>query len=284
MAESAVYPIAIEKLPFKKYIELPGEHSTGLRRMLISPLEYDHYKRAEHEDTDALVIGRAAHTATLEPHQFLREFALWEGGVRRGKDWDRFEADNAAKTILREQEYTTALAIAEAIRAHPVAGPLFAGPGRNELSLQWRHESGALCKARIDRLTPTALIDIKTAADITPDAFERQSYKLGYHVQAAFYRDAVKTAFGATLPVLLVVAAKKAPFDVVVREVDLAAIDAGREAYERALAQVAECTKLGKWPGLAPVEALPLRLPTWAMPNFDEEAAESINFGSEVIQ
>jgi hypothetical protein len=282
MTESAIYPLVIEKLPFERYRELPGEHSTGLRRALVSPLEYDHYKRNAREDSDALRVGRAVHTATLEPLQFLREYILWEGGTRRGKDWDAFEVEHAGKTILKTDQYDPVVAMADAIRAHPVAGPLVAGVGRNELTIQWRHGSGALCKARIDRLTDDALIDIKSASDITPDAFERASYRYGYHVQAAFYRDAVRAALDTAPPVLLIVVAKKAPFDVVVREIDLAALDAGREQYERALAVVAECTKTGKWPGMAPSEPLPLRLPAWAMPGFDEAAA--VQFGEETLQ
>jgi hypothetical protein len=282
--QSAVYPLVHEKLPFRKYIELPGEHSTALRRMLTSPLEYQHYKKAEREETDALVIGRAAHTATLEMPQFLREYALQPDDikVRRGAAWDKFEADNAGKTILRDADYTLALAIAERIRAHKKAGPLFAGPGRNELSIQWRHESGALCKARLDRFTAAGdLIDLKTTADLTPEVFEAQSYrKYGYHVQAAFYLDAARAAGLDAKRVVIVCASKKEPIDVLVRPVDAALLDEGREAYERALQRIAECTASGDWPGMSEDEEVPLKLPPWAM-KFDEE---SIDLGAEVIQ
>ncbi len=280
--ESAVYPLVIEKLPFRKYVELPGEHSTALRRMNISPLEYQHYKRTEHEDTDALVVGRAAHTATLEPPRFLPEYALWEGGRRAGGAWKKFQADNSAKTILTEEQYRIALAVADRVRSHPRSGPLFTGAGRNELTIQWRHESGALCKARLDRLTAGGdLVDLKTSSDITPEAFEAQSYrKWGYHVQAAFYLDAARAAGLDAKRVLLVVASNKDPIDVIVRPLDLALIDAGREAYTRALARVAECTKASTWPGMTEDDEVPLKLPPWAM-KFDEDEASGIMLGDE---
>lgn len=278
---SAVYPLVIEKLPFSKYCELPGEHSTGLRRALVSPLEYDYYKRNEREDTDTLRIGRAVHTATLEPLQFMREYVLWEGGRRAGKDWDKFEIEHAGKTILKPEQYDPAVVMAEAIRAHPVSGPLFAGAGRNELTIQWRHESGALCKARVDRLS-SALIDIKTASDITPHGFASAAMRYGYFTQMAFYHDAVKSAGLGLYRVKIVVVQKKPPHDVVVYDIGDDELAAGREQYERALAIVAECTKTGVWPGQAPVEPVPLRLPAWALPNFEEGALP--DFGDEVIQ
>ncbi len=278
-AESAVYPLVIEKLPFEKYRELPGEHSTGLRRALVSPLEYDYYKRNEREDTDTLRIGRAVHTATLEPLQFLREYVLFEGR-RAGKVWEEFEEKHKGKTILKPEQYDPAAAMSEAIRNHAVAGPLFSGAGRNELTIQWRHESGTLCKARIDRLY-SSLIDIKTASDITPHAFEAASFRYGYHVQAAFYADAAKAAGLGEFPVRFVVVQKRPPHDVIVYEIGQAEIERGRADYEKALAIIAECRKTGVWPGAAPSEPVPLHLPGWALPEFDEEA---VNFGEEIIQ
>lgn len=278
---SAVYPLVHEKLPFSAYLDLVGESSTALRQMLISPLQYRHYIRQGREDTDTLRIGRAVHTATLEPMQFLREYVLWEGGRRAGKAWEEFQAEHEGKTILKPELYDPAVAMAEAIKAHPVAGALFTGAGRNELSIQWRHSSGMVCKARIDRLGD-ALIDIKTARDITPHSFGAASIRYGYHVQLAYYADAVKAAGLGTLPVRLVVVEKAPPYDVVVYDIDDAQLDLGRQEYERALQLIKDCRLTNSWPGQAPLHPLLLKLPAWAQPEFDEEAA--IQFGEEVIQ
>jgi hypothetical protein len=278
--ESAIYPLVHERMPFSQYIELKGEHSTSLRRALVSPLEYKHFKTHERDDSDTLRVGRAVHTATLEPLQFLREYVLWEGGRRAGKIWDAFEVEHAGKTILKEEQYTPVTDMARSIQSHAVAGPLLAAPGRSELTIQWRHESGTLCKARIDRLGE-ALIDIKTARDITPHGFAASAYRFGYHVQAAFYADACKAAGLGTFPVRFVVVQNKAPYDVVVYDVDDAQLDKGREEYERALLLIAQCTRDNKWPGQAPSEPVLLRLPAWAAPEFNEE--EAIQWGTEVI-
>ncbi len=281
---SAVYPLVIEKMPFEQYVELPGEHSTLLKCALVSAKEYDHHKRNERADTDSFRIGRAAHTAALEPARFLREYALMpEGMIRRGAKWDEFEAMNEGKTILKSEQYDLALAMAESMRSHEVSGPLLTGAGRNELTIRWRHASGALCKARIDRLCG-AVVDLKTAADISEHGFQAAAWRLGYFMQMAFYADAVAAAGLGSLPAKIITVQKSAPHDVVVYDVDPSEIEAGREDYEKALALVAECTKSGKWPGRAPVAALTLRRPAWAMSAFDEDAADAIDFGSEAIQ
>jgi hypothetical protein len=280
-AESKVYPLVIEKLPFDRYRELPGEHSTTLRRALVSPLEYYWHKKNEREDSDTLRIGRAVHTATLEPLRFLKEYVLWEGGRRAGKIWEAFEVEHAGKTILKPEQYDPAVAMSEAIRAHAVAGPLFSVSGKSELTIQWRHESGRLCKARIDRLG-TALIDIKTAHDITPHGFSAAAQRYGYFAQMAFYADAVKAAGLGTFPVRIVAVQKKAPHDVAVYEIGDDELAAGRADYERALSVIAECEKTGVWPGMAASEAIPLKLPAWAVGAALDE--EPIEFGSEVIQ
>lgn len=279
---SAIYPLIHERLPFSQYIELPGEHSTSLRRALVSPLKYKHHKTHSRTDTADLVVGRATHTAVLEMQQFLREYVLQpeEIKVRRGAAWEKFLADNPGKTVLKSDQYDEAIAMSEAIRSHAVAGPLFFGSGRNELSIQWRHESGTLCKARIDRLG-SALIDVKTARDISPHGFATASFKYGYHVQAAFYADACKAAGLGVFPVRFVVVDKQAPHDVVVYDVDDAMIDKGREEYERALLLIAQCTRDNKWPGQAPSEPVLLKLPAWAAPEFNED--EAIAWGNEEV-
>ncbi len=261
----------IEKMPFAEYLKLPGENSTGLRKALVSPLEYRHAKDNPREDSDTLRVGRACHTAILEMDRFLLEYALYEGR-RAGSKWDEFEAMNDGKTILRPDHYHTALAARDAVREHAIAGPLLKAKGRNELTIEWTHAgTGLACKSRIDRLC-SALIDIKSARDVSPSGFGRAAANYGYVTQLAFYADAVAAAGLGKFPVLIVTVQSSAPHDVVVHQLTDDQLDQGRREYEKALAIVAECTKSGKWPGCAPDETIDLQLPAWAAPEFNEDA------------
>ena len=67
----------IERLPFERYVDLPGEHATELRDILVSPLQYHRRKDKPRPDSDALRVGRAGHTAILEPDRFMFEYVVW---------------------------------------------------------------------------------------------------------------------------------------------------------------------------------------------------------------
>lgn len=268
----------IEKLPFARYIDLPGDSSTSLREMRKSPLQYKHWLEHGRKDTTTLLRGRGAHTAILEIQQFMREYVMWEGDRRAGKVWEEFKEQNAGKTILKPDDYDMAIACRDAVLAHAVAGPLLREKGRNELTIQWELGEHKL-KSRIDRLC-SALVDIKTARDVSQREFQNSAARYGYHTQLAFYQDAVEAAGLGRLPVVLVVVQSAAPHDVVVYEVGYDELEKGRVEYEEALCRLADCRKTNKWPGVAPNEPVKLRLPEWLSLTEDEP----IEFGAEVIQ
>lgn len=276
----------IERLPFEEYNKLPGLRASSLKHALTSALLYQHMGLIPHEDRDTFRAGRAGHTAVLEPQRFLAEYAQWETEradgtkrIRRGKEWDEFCAANEGKTILTPDQFQAAMSQRDAVRDHPVAGPLFKGVGKNELTVTWRDgRTGELCKGRVDRLTLDAtLIDLKTTTDPSQDAFTRLAMRLHYLAQLAFYRDGL---IAAGLPVERVVIAAlqaKAPFDVVVYELGPDVLQHGRAEYERAIDVVVAARKSKQWLGQATEHALPFMIPSWA------QISDEPDFGDEVI-
>src|SRR5687768_16753006 len=98
-----------------------------LKHMGRSPAHYQHALKVPSEDTAAKKVGRCTHLAALEPELFLREVAVWDGGVRRGKLWDAFEAANPGKELLTLAEHERCVAIQRAVRSHPVAARYLEG-------------------------------------------------------------------------------------------------------------------------------------------------------------
>ena len=263
---------AIASLPFEDYTELRGIHATALKDLLVSPLLYKYRRDHPRQDKDAFRVGRACHTAMLEPDRFPLEYSVWrkKQGIRRGRKWEAFCTANEGRTILTEAQYDTAIALRDSARSHAVASQLLAGPGRNELTVKWKHpRTGRDCVSRLDRLTK-ALVDVKTARDVSPRRFCADAAKFGYAMQLAFYADAVAVAFGETPPVKLLVGQNAAPFDVAVYDVPEDVLSFGRKQYEDALDLLAKCEESDKWPGQAPDEEVTLKLPLWAAPDFDE--------------
>ncbi len=284
----------IERLKFGDYLKLPGVHSSELKNILVSPLLYAHRQLQPKNDTDVLREGRAGHTGILEPQRLLAEYAEYDtvhtegknAGKKRnrsGKAWADFLSANTGKTILTPSQFANAIALRDAVRDHPVAGPLFKGIGRNELSIRWTDtETGLVMKARPDRLTAEALIDVKTTADPTPRAFGNIATRMYYFMQLALYSDGVEAVFGVTPAVKIVAVQKTAPYDVVVYDLEHEELEYGRAQYRAALRRLVECRKANQWPGFAVDGSIPLKLPGWML-SLGEDS-EPISFGEDVIQ
>jgi hypothetical protein len=270
-----------ERVPFEAYTEIEAAHASALKDLLVSPRLYRWRRDNDRPDSDLFRVGRACHTAVLEPERFLADYVLWDGGIRRGKEWDAFrtKAEAKGRTILKQDQYELALAVRDAVRSHAVASALLRD-GRPELSLRWTHErTGTPCKARVDWLG-SALVDIKTARDVSPRAFSAAAARLGYALQLALYRAGVHAVTGELPPVKIIAVQNCAPYDVAVFDVTAETLAIGEQQYEGALDLLAECTRKNEWPGLAPDAEVPLVLPAWAAPEADEEP---ITFGGEVI-
>ena len=257
-------------MTFEEYSKVQGVNWSTLKAMKKSPLHYKHAVEHPREDTTRLALGRATHTAILEPDRFLLEYACFKGPIRRGKKWDAFKEAHATETILKQDEYALCLAMRDAVRGHlPAMKYLCAG--KSEAPIVWTDESTGLpCKGRVDWLCD-AIVDIKTTNDVDPQRFASLSARMLYYCQAAFYQEGVKRATGQTLPVVLLAVEKDPPHDVAVYVVDEDAIFAGWEVCAELLARVKQCRESGRWPGRYEEEQV-LRLPAWIWSEDDDNA------------
>lgn len=256
------------------YFNAAGEHYSTLKLLLTaSPLAYKHARANQLPDTDTFRKGRAAHTAVLEPHRFERDYATWTGGDRRGAKWNEFRELHADVTILTADQRRTAIAIAEAVRSHPVAGPMLVN-GAAEVQMNWHHErTGINCKARLDWLSTRWIADLKTCRDPSPRKFAAAAARLRYPMQMAMYQAAVRATLGYKAPARIIAVQSQAPYDVVVYDVGDDVLDVGERDYEEALDILVACRGSDQWPGVA-ATPIPLELPDWAMPDWDEDADE----------
>lgn len=251
-----------------------------IKHLHRSPAHYRHaVTTREDRDTAAMQIGRITHLAIFEPERFDREIAIWDGGQRRGKAWDAFREEHEGKELVRRQDVDSVLRLAESIRSHPdVAAHL--AQGEPEVTALWTDPAtGVECKARLDWIAATGVIlDLKTTRDAFSDSFERDAYRLQYHVQAAFYSDAVRALTGADMPFVIIAAENTAPYVVQPYILTEEALDAGRRLYRQWLHTLVACRKTDNWPGYSS-EPLPLCLPKWA-----EREGEPFTYDEEIAQ
>lgn len=228
-------------------------------------------------DSDALRFGRAGHVAALEPEKFRSQWTAWNGGTRRGKEWDAFQAKAAAAglEILKQDEYEAVLDIATRVHSDEHAARYLRN-GSSEVTLLWTHTQPGvggfevLCKGRIDFAGEAgAIVDLKTTRDASPEAFAKQCWNLDYAARAAFYVDGEAAARrGNPLPYVLVAVEKDEPYVVQVYTVPVHILDMGRDVYRGHLARLAQCRRENRWPGYA-TGPLELGLPSWLQKDDD---------------
>lgn len=229
-----------------------------------SPANFAWRKENRQVDTDALRIGRICHLAALELDRFSKEVIVFRG-VRRGKKWDEFQAQNSDRLIVSESEYATAVGVSMALGSHPVAGPLLNG-GEYEQSCIWAHPSGRECKVRFDLVDVDRelIVDLKTTRDASNDSFGRSAHSYLYNARAAFYCDAYEQTHGHTPRYVLIAVEKVPPYHIGCYELDPEDLETGRAKYERWLATLDQCERTNRWPGLNNDELVDLRMPPWS--------------------
>lgn len=284
------------------YFSIDAVNFSTLKYMSVSPKLYQHRRKFPKRATSGMRLGTSAHTAVLEPDRFMLDYALYEAPAdektgkkksdRRGtKAYEAFVNAHHGKTVIKRDEYMQAIAIRDAVRAHPVARR-YLESGHPEAAIVWvDEETGLLCKGRVDWLCddPDVPVDLKSTGDITSFRFCRYASALDYHVQAAFYADgyaraAVKLKEGPRFKVIAVEQARPAKgaayrpgehlHDVAVYNVPTEVLDAGRNDYREWMRRLIHCRETGRYPGYAEDGELDFQLPPWRLQ--DENDIESI--------
>lgn len=255
-----------------KYDAIDAINYSKLKAFARSPLHYKAALEAALEDEEdeesesaALIRGTYIHTKLFEPEKFAAQYAVWDGGDRRGKAWTAFAELNASQTILKTSEVKEWDAVCAAVKSNPLAAR-YLGSGKSEVTLTWDLLDGRFkCKGRPDRICDEAIVDVKSTRNASKKAFEKQSASLLYHVQAAFYVDGLAQVTGETKPYVIIAVETERPYPVTVFRVPEYVLDTGREEYIAMLSKLDECRLSGEWPGYASGE-VELELPRWMTP------------------
>lgn len=285
----------IIKEPFDAYKERQAINFSTLKVMAKSPKHYRHAVDHGGVDSPAFALGRACHLAVLEPLEWTRKvlvlpktFTREKTTKKRGTELVemkmsrdarvpeycalRDQAADEGKELISQAEYEKATMVSRAVLLDPVASDLLRRPGiQMEQSITWERY-GLELKSRLDIIAPTvAVVDLKTAADITPREWDRAAIRHQYLPQFAFYSDAYAQASGETVPFKAIVVEKTEPFDVAVVEFSEDDLEYGRNLYEGWLRRVIECTEAGEWPGMTNGQPRQFERPPWTYEDEDDE-------------
>lgn len=206
---------------------------------------------------DAPKKPTAAQLGAAKPSPAAVESIAW---------WKDFDARSAGLLVIDTDEERRLQGMLAATRAHSGAMRLLAA-GRPEVSILWQDgRYDVPCKCRIDFLREDGgHVDIKTAADASPEGFARAAASFAYHMQAAAYFSGAEHALHATPPFWAwVVVEKEPPFGVATYVAQADALMAGAALWDTALARYRMALDTGEWPAYAPTIE-PLQFPTWAL-------------------
>lgn len=251
--------------------------SQSLAKLLLPPSVPAKFKWArEHPQPPrkAFDFGHAAHAlvlgvgAPIEVIQVTAKDGTKSDAPNRmtnsAKEHEK-EIRAAGSVPLLREDYETVQAMAEALRSNPTAMALLSH-GAAEKSVFWTDERGIERRCRYDyipALSVPAIVDYKSTVDASKREFGRSTYKFGYDIQDAWYREAAEAIGLGEVSFAFVAQEKTPPYLAAVYELDERAREIGRRRVARALDIYQQCTEANDWPGYS-TDIQPLSLPSWA--------------------
>lgn len=200
-------------------------------------------ERPIEEPKPAMILGTAFHTLILEPHLFEEQYFTLPEKVLL-KDVGR-ELYDEYKKIEKEAEETKKCVLSwntmEQLRC--MQASLFANIKAKELienavyesSYFWKDlHSGLILKSRPDIIKGSIYIDLKTIEDASPENYQREMVKCGYHIQGAMVRDGYFELTGEKIEACINLCVEKTyPYSIGIYIIDELAIEAGHCEYKQ---------------------------------------------------
>lgn len=257
--------------------------SSGARKLLppSCPAKFKLWLDEGQAPSREFDIGHAAHKLVLGAGPELRviEANDWRTNAAKAQ---RDEAHAVGAVPLLEHEFEKVAAMAERLKAHPIASALLdPARGKAEQTLVWFDEEFQVWRrALLDHLPHPVegrrmiVADYKTTASGAPGDVPRAMHGYGYHQQLDWYLAGVKALglHGDRDPAaVLIFQEKTKPYLVSIFQPNQSAMDIAHTRNRKALDIYRHCTQTGEWPGYGN-DVMPLSLPGWAeWEHFDAE-------------
>ena len=270
------YSPGIYDISNDEYHNSNGISRSGLMLFRKSPLHYWHRYlndlREFEKQSEAMIFGSALHTAILEPIEFEKRYYILEPCDKRTKigkeSWERQNILAGKREILTESQYKQILAIETSVSTNKNADNLIKG-AKYEQSLFWiDKDTNVTCKAKPDARHQNMIVDLKTTNDASYSAFQRSIVEYGYHLQAAFLREASRNVLPNEINNFIFLCVEKdAPHATAIYIIDEKSIDQGERELKKYLSLYKQCLDSNEWNSYNIQE---ISLPSWAFTNTED--------------
>lgn len=254
------YAPGVHTISNSDYHSSAGLSRSALKVFSKSPAHYWHEyinpKYQKPEPTPAMVMGNLVHTLSLEPHLFDVEYAIAPDLNKRTKagkaQWDEFTQLAGLRTVITQEDYAIAKEMAHSIRCNQVFNACV-NDANIEHSIYFEHlETGLVMKARPDIWDGGVVADIKTTADASANAFQRDAVSHGYFLQAAMISEALLSLQIELENFFFICVEKKEPYAVAVHVLDKEAVEYGRKQLAKLANEYKCCLQQDRWPSYKP--------------------------------
>lgn len=196
-------------------------------------------------------------------------------GVKGHDPGDKAPMDPSILTVQADMK-AQARRMHRALIDHPASRELLTAPGPREQTIVWQDKAtGLWCRCRPDRQIfdpPTiraeihhSVVDLKsTGREAHPDKYPNASHNLGAYFKAAFYRMGLDAVGFWPHNFFYPVVEANEPHVVAVYRMNDDAIDVGESEVRRALEEIADAKRTGRWPGYGD-HVFDLNLPAWRL-------------------
>lgn len=291
----------IYDLPSEKYhMAAKGISRSGLMEIAKNPRKY-WWKYlsglAETEETNSLRIGGGFHTFVLEPHKFNdvcvivpkeapRRPSIAQVNAKKPSEdtlaqiewWKNFDAANGLKTYIKTDELAEMKEMAQSVLSEPASKKVISAAGHIESSFFWHDEDyGVDVKCRPDYYRDDGiLLDLKTCADASEEAFQKSIVNYGYDLQAFMMMEGVERVTGKRPSDFVFVAVEKdAPYCVAFYSATPELLACGEARYHKLMAIYAACMKKNHWPGYGSF-VRPINPPEWYVKKLTKEGPSNV--------
>ena len=267
----------VRDLSSEKYHGLFGTWSSSQFKDMLEDEELFIKKYVKKEiprvEREVFDTGTYFHTCVLEPHKIKSEIAIYQGKIRRGKEWDAFKAKHPGKTIISKIQQEQGDLMVKAVKGSPVAQEYLEGEPEVSLFVELHIWQGKIyskkfekvltingwencpkpfvdkgykiiVKVRADTLGETFVSDLKsTSANARIDGSIRNSisnYK--YDLSAALYLDMFNLINPSVREFIWIFASKEAR-NCATWRASRNNILVGRAKYMKAMVKLADCAQ-----------------------------------------
>lgn len=263
----------------------PSVSSTGIRKAALeSPHAFwktfdgNPKRYPKKEDSDSLILGKAAHSLILGDEVFDEHFiyvekdapkrptktqieafkkkGFWSDAAREGAEyWEKFDAKANGRLMLKEEWVEKIFYMAENLNANPLAVEMLKSD-LVEISMIWQDEiTGLWLKSRVDCIPTNGYDfgDLKTFAPKSKNlriAAQRSITDYGYPLQMALGLMGSEHVFGMSAQKCgLVMCQSSEPYDVIPTVIETDTLYWSRVLVRDGLDKIKHGLDTGDWPG-----------------------------------